>query len=546
MQHVGTLIKVSLVCFFIVGCSDPRSTARKKLSKQIDIARRMYNRAIALQANPPYVEKKTGKRSPITHPLASVEDIAIPTTRYAENPDVEKVLTKAADILRKAISTYSQAPVSTRADAELLLGDILLAKAEYHRGAAARVSDEVALLRQRTIENLWRAQNNAVLVQFNHVLANMPKDKVIALQQETQKELTRLDNEISSNEAEKARLKAENTKLGKQNESLQAQALALRDKSEQARGIQGLDLLKKAQSIEDKINKNTSRIASNLQKIKRMDFDAVRLQQERHDTGLKLQAIKKRLQEMEISTSKAAEAEKAAKDAVVKEQQKVIDLIKQIVELSGKVATLHKDAVSTFKEAEKHIGIAEKLIRSKIATERAALMKQAIDERKGFIRANYEEHLILITSLRGSANLSMAVVLSRELAMARNNALLAETVKATWEKLGPGRILSPELIDKLEKYLPDSQKVQATAEENYKIAEKYFEKTLNLHPASTSGKNTVWNCQALLANAYLGHFHLTHDPAILNKAKELVNKALEGKRGSPYLAPVAELQKIMP
>ena len=546
MRYINILITASLISFFIIGCSNPQRDAQKKLSKQIDIARRMYNHAITLQANPQYIEKKTGKLSPITHPLSSAEDIKIPTTRRAEDPRVITLLNKAARILQKAISDYSAAPKSTIADAEFLLGEILFAKAEYHNTLAEHIRSNVSSLHQDIDKALTRARESTILAAFNHTLANMPVDKIIDLQKKTEEELSTLEAKKADSIAKKTALEKENERLSKENVALQNQAMLLRDKSERTTGTKGLELLKSAQRIEEKINRNASRIANNLQTIKMIDFDMVRLEQALRDVRSKLDAIKERLDEIARGANKAAEAEKSAKETVVKNQQKIISLIQQIVEQSAKLASREKTTIDTLKDAQKHLSRAQKMIQQKLSDEKVTLLKLPPADRQKFVRSNYEEHLMLIAVYKGASYLEMAEMYSRQLTFSRNNAQLAKKITSSWKALGTGTLKLPEeLVDKMGKYLPDNEKIQKEAINAFKIAESNFERALKIRPISDVGRNTLWNCQALLANAYLGHFRLSHDKAILTKAMNLINDALKDKENSPYLAPVKELKKLI-
>ncbi|RLF43452.1 MAG: hypothetical protein DRN29_10165, partial [Thermoplasmata archaeon] len=545
--YINILITASLVSGFIVGCSDPQRNDQKSLSKQIDIARRMYNHAIALQANPKYIEKSTGKRSPITHPLSSKEDIEIPTTRCAEDHEIITLLNKAAAILQKALSTYTAAPKSTKADAEFLFGEILLAKAEYYNTVTECTRNDVFLLHQRIRKTLGQAREAAMLANFNHTLATIPLDKIIDLQRKTKRELAELETKKANSLAKKSELETKNKKLAKENETLQNQALMLRDKSERTEGTEGLGLLKRAQAIEEKINNNASRIATNLQKIRVIDFDMVRLEQALKDVKSKLDAIKGRLEEIANSTNRASEAEKSAKDAVVKNQQKIISLVKQVIEQSAKLASREQVTIDALKKAQKHLTKAQKIIHHKLADEKAALLKVPTEKRRTVVKCNYEEHLMLVIAYKGAAYLEMAEIYSRQLTSSRNNSRLAKKIKSTWRVFGPGTLELPEeLVDKMGKYIPiDNQKIQKKANDTYIIAESALEKALTLHPTSDAGKNTLWNCQALLANAYIRHFRLSRDKAILDKAMNLINNALKGKENSPYLAPVRELKKLI-
>ncbi|MCD6377246.1 MAG: hypothetical protein J7L99_00185 [Planctomycetes bacterium] len=547
MRYINILITASLVSIFFVGCSNPQRDAQKKLSKQIDIARRMYNHAITLQANPQYIEKKTGKPSPITHPLSSAEEIKIPTTRRAEDPRVITLLNKAAGILQKAISDYSAAPKSTIADAEFLLGEILFAKAEYYSTLAERIRSNVSSLRQDIDKTLTRARESTILAAFNHALANMPVDKIMDLQKKTEEELSTLEAKKANSIAKKTALEKENEKLSKENEALQNQAMLLRDKSERATGTKGLELLKSAQRIEEKINNNASRIANNLETIKMIDFDMVRLEQALRDVRSKLDAIKERLEEIARGTNRASEAEKSAKETVVKNQQKILSLVQRIIEQSAKLASREKATIDTLKDAQKHLARAQKIIQHKLADERVALLRLSPADRQKFIRSNYEEHLMLIAVYKGTSYLEMAEMYSRQLIFSRNNTQLAKKIKSSWKTFGPGTLKLPEeLVDKMGKYISiDNEKIQKEAIDAYKIAEGEFERALELRPTSNVGRNTLWNCQALLANAYLGHFRLSRDKAILTKAMNLINNALKDKESSPYLAPVRELKKLI-
>ncbi len=527
MRYDKCLVTVLLACVVLAGCSNSKRDSGERLAGKIDEARRLFDHATAILANPPDIKASTAPAD------ATNKVVDIPTTMPVGCPDAEKKLAQAEKILIDAISANPEAPLGTKTDALHLLGQIHLETGKHHAVVAEHLRVKADDIRMLAHNALALARSNTIQVQFGTKLANLPNEKIIALQDETAKQSAEMNSAIANIDNEIAEKTRDNGKLIEENEALLVQSRSPPARSEVIGGPQGLELLKNAQTIESEVNKKTSGIAANQQEIEVLEFNKVRLRQNVRDTEAKLAAIKKRLQETEQFAVGMMEDVKVAQQRASEQQQEAEKYAGQVVECCKDIAGREKLAIAALDKAGTRLGEAQKTLRERIDAAKTA-MKETDTPNEILKSGSDEGRLVIIITARGSASLALGDLRRRQIATAKANAALADAIEQQAATLAGG----------LKGYLTDADKTKTLAEENYKEAEDQLQGIRKLRLEGDAG-NTSWMSQAMLADAYLGHFYLTGQSDVLAQASQFVDEALADKEASPYLKRVVDLQRLI-
>lgn len=536
MRYVRYFVLAMLVC--AAGCDNPKRTSRQNLTEKIDVARRLFNHATSLMANPLYFDRTTGKRSPVRQQLLK-EDVGVPATQPIDNPDAVAKLQEASGILVKAISDNPEAPVGTVADAHHLLGEIQLALGRYHFISTDRIESKASVFRMSAQKELALIRINLISARFGQALAGLPRDKIVSLRDDAAGSLKKLGDEIKTIDRKTSSLTGQNVKLGKANEKMLNKARKMSDDSEVMGGPKGLELFKKAKALDAEANKNANTIAANQQAVEVLKFNRIRLRQKHRNAELRLAAVNKHLKGMDKQGAEATIEAKNADQRISESQKEVERLTGKIVKCNKDLTVHEKQAVSALEKAQKHLNQAEKFLRKEISTARAIVNKS--DKPNSLVEGLLDDnHLTLIISAKGSAGLVLGDLYSRQITTAGANNALADGITEVRKMLGRE---APPSVKSLKGYLADPVKTGELARAAYKQVEKDLGVILKSHLKRGAGRNTVWMCQAQLANAYLGHFRLTGQDDILDKANELVAEALHEKEDSSCMKSVKRLQQ---
>ena len=94
-------------------------------------------------------------------------------------------------------------------------------------------------------------------------------------------------------------------------------------------------------------------------------------------------------------------------------------------------------------------------------------------------------------------------------------------------------------------YLEDVGKTKDSAVKDFQDAENDLKTIQQDYLKKGDGKKAKCTYQAVLANAYLGHFRLTGDQAKLKDAEAMITEALRGADKSPQLAAAIRLRELI-
>lgn len=539
MRYLKWLPVAVTALALVGGCSSSRERARRKLADQLDEARRRYDHATALTDYPFYIETSTGARSPVYRKLGE-RGLNVPATRPAIDDRPLKVLEEAEKLLANALADVAgKAPDNIKGDAELLLGKICLAKARHciHVGESFRADADRG--RRSAVAMIDGIYNRLAEADDSKAIANMPRGKIVARQTALNTQVQNLAGKMGAADKQIAKLVGEIAALSKDSAAKRPEAQKLRDRSEVTTGSKGLELLTSAQAIEAEIDANAGKVAAKQQAMAVVNNDKALLGRQHQLVKAELAEVGRHLAAIEKSSSEAAESAKAAQAEAVKFAGQVEAEVGAVEQACRKIRDRETRALADLAKALGHFRRAASAAEAEVRTAAAAKEPQEV----GIVALMADDaHLASVLCVKASASLTMAEVRIRQLAMASANADLGARVTQAWKRLSQP---SPPAAAALGAYLADPAKTRQEAENDYKAAEVDLERIDAKLLRSGAAKNTKWMYQGSLAAAYLGHYQLTGERAILIKADDLVNKALEGKDRSPYLEPVRRLQELV-
>lgn len=539
MRYLKWLPVAVAALALVGGCSSSRQKARRKLAEKLDEARRRYDHATALTDYPYYRDASTGARSPVYQKL-SQRRMDVPTTRPGVDDRPLKVLDEAEKLLAAALSEVrGKAPENVKGDAELLLGKICLARGRHRVHVAEHFRSSADRGRQAAGGMLDGLYSRLAAVEDNKIIATMPRKKIVERQAALKKQVQALAGKRNAADKRIAKLVAEIAELNKDSAAKRPEAQKLRDRSEVTTGPKGLDLLTAAQAIEAKINANAGQVAAKQQAMVVLKKNKALLDKEHELVKAELAETTRHLKVIGERSDKAADAAKVAQAEAAKFAGAIEAEARAAEEACQKVRDRERQALNDFTKAVGHFERAASAAEAQVSS-----AKRVKQPEKGGIATMLADdaHLASVLCMKASASLAMAELRRRQLTMAGANTVLAGRITRAWGKLSEPL---PDVVAALSGYLADARKTRGEAEKNYKAAEADLEKIDRKHLRTGSAKNTKWMYQGSLAAAYLGHYQLTGEPAVLTKADELVKKALKGKDRSPYLDSVRRLQELI-
>lgn len=602
MRHGKCLLAVWLASTMLAGCGDSKMVkARKELGRRVDEARRLHSHAVALLANPAYVDTVTGQGFPsaekvllkpdsplagriggsvvgkvtrvgatyrvetrtgkvYTIPAAQVRsieaypvpdaEIKVPTQPIEPQRSI-KLLERARKLLEEALADWPEAPVGSRADVAQLLGDVEYARGRFIADAAQRLRRQAEDMHVRARTLLRTARNRAVVVSFNRKLAAMPREKLLALREQTQKTLAAKNAEVKALDAKIVRLQNDIQALAAKNKALTRRIRQLRARSELATGRKRLELAKQAHVLERQENANTGQIEAKRDSIANLTVDRAFARRAAQAAQARLQVLEQSLSDMAKVKQDSDRAGREAGAGVERTMRKVGALAAKVVEHCRSVLEREGAALEAMAAAAKHYGAACEYLRAESQAAVEAINDNPDAKNKIAEGLADEKHLAAVMAAKASAHLAMAEIRSRQLLTANENAALAGRIAATAKAAG---LAIPAVVAQLRAFKAKDSETRELAEKDYKAAEDGLlvvlrshldDRTVGRSPGEGIGRNIRWIYQGQLADTYLGHYRLTGDKAVLAQAQEFVDKALEGRELSPYLTPVRRLKALI-
>ncbi len=545
MRRVKWLTAAVSVALIFAGCSDPAREAGKRLAKSVDEARRRYNSATTLLADPQYIlDIESGDLTRVDASLLAA------TTRSAQpKPPADNALQHlktASQLVGKALADNPQAPTATKANANLLLGQIQLAIGRYHAAGAGRMRSAASRARRKGRDLLVSVRDRAALAKLYADLGSLPADQTANRRDKAQRELQALAAKIKSAEDEIAKLEAKIDALAKTNEGLLERSEELRDRGATAGGPQGLDLMTKAADIDVTITQNQSTMSAYRKTVAFSKADLALLKKRQFFSQLAKDSLDKRLKDMARQDQRTAGAMTKARAEAEAYQEEVEALVAEAGK-HGRIAEVQeKLALDALGDAVRNFDAAEKQA-SKVRSEADAAKRKKKEPDEILAALADDQHVASLIGLRASASLGMGELRRSRIAAVGADEAFAKEVEAA------AKLLGKALPEATSSVLVQWQKAgsliapdRKAAEANYQAAENDLEGLLRKYLTGKGiGRNIRWMYQGKLAKAYFGHHLLAGDRALLGKARDWVEKATAQKEDSPHVAALVDLKGMI-
>lgn len=540
MRNARRLTILVMACAALAGCSDARQAKRQRMTEKIETARRLLNHATSLLADPQYLDKASGEVSPI-YRRVSKDQLDVPASQPAEMGQALKLLDQAQALAEEALSEDEEAGPGMEARAKMLMGQIRLARAQYLSEQAEETRGKILRAQRRVSAYLEMLRDNASLAAFAELLSQIPKENVEKLKADAVQELDSLQKEMARIEGAVETLKQENEKLSAENEALLSQAMTLRQQSESGSHVQGLPLAQKARDVGIQAGAKSGRIAANDLGIETFQVDRSLLEDKLKIAQSKIEVFDLRAKDIDEANRRAQEAAKQARERAKKNWQEAEKAVGEFAKLARELQAREAPSLENFTAAGDRFDEAQTYVSQEIAA--VAGEKRGTQVGQEVLKSlTDEERLATVVAWRGTAMLGKAELRARQWRVAANNAGLAQQIQESVKGLGTeGANQTAEL---LAKSYPMDPKVKDEAGQAYEAAEKQLDQAIS-HIADSQMRETQWIYQGQLASAYIGHYHLTGNRAVLDKAGDFVKKALERKEQSPYLGRVVELKSLI-
>ncbi len=527
-----------LTCVLMAaGCSDAKGrSATKNLLEEIELARRLYARAISLMTSTPI--KVNGQYAPLSRVIRIGEgsSVELPPP-LAVHPQAWDDLAKAEKGLTRALVQYgSNAGPEEQALAHVMLGNILMLKAEYQLAAGAADRQDVSDTVAQAGRSASMVQLYMTLIKFSRQIMALGDKDVVEMLQAAQQEEIQTKAAADKAQEEIQSLRAQRDQLHAANEKLMPQARRLRVDSQQAGGTKGMDLLDEALKTEADINANVSALAAleNTLEIRQATLS---------DLTLMVQGAQGR--------QKAAEAILATRKNYTASG-------------SSGIETLQVDLAKARNEVQENATHLAKVCEQVSQAEDAAAdaYNPAILKFLAARRLQTRGQDIGTVARLADVHWALAELKDHSLNLRRRNMLLVARLAAIWSPdqesappppsaSAPGNGAKIEPADDVQQaipafargilaYVPNPQQARKDAIENYRQAGELYETASRFAPS-----NLRWTYQGQAAAAYIALYRLSGDAEVLTKAKEALKDALGDKRESRYLSAVVELERLL-
>jgi hypothetical protein len=519
------------------GCSDAKGrNATKRLLEEIDLANRLYARAVSLMTSTPV--KVDGQFTPLSRlgRVGGGSSVELPPP-LAVHPQAWDALVKAEKGLTRAIIQYGpDSGPEVQALANVMLGNVLMLKAEYQLAAGAadrQDARDTVVLAGRSVSMV---QLYMALITYSRQLMALGDKDVAEMLSAAREEAAKAQAAADKTQEEIQSLRTQRDQHHAANEKLIPQARRMRLDSQQAGGTKGMDLLDQALKMESEINENVSAIAA-------LENTIELRQAALGDLTLAVQAAQGR--------QKAAEAILAARKNYTDSG-------------SGAIEAFGTDEAKARNEVQEQVSHLARICERVSGAEDAAAQAYgpAISKFQTARRLQPRGQDVQTIARLADAHWALAELKDQSLHLRRRNMLLVARLAAIWTtdrdaaplppagSSGGGDALIEPADDVLQAvpafargilaYVPNPQQARKDAIENYQQAGELYGTATRLAPF-----NLRWTYQGQAAAAYIALYRLSGDAEVLAKAKEALKEALADKRESSYLVDVVELEKLL-
>jgi len=490
----AALLACLLVLPLAAGCADSEQrTANQNLVDAIDRARRLYDRGLALLANP--VLKTGGDFLPISPdedktPKGEEPDVQV--VRNVVNPKALTALKEAEADLAKAISDNGAAGEPEKALAHLTLGRVINARAYLLTNVATLHRNEAAELVPVAEQSAWQTRTHLSLVKYHRKLAGVSSDDVQKVIDETTKQKQTAAAEVKVTKGKLTANAAKKAALLQENQTRMEQARKIRVESRRITGTKSLDLLNQALEIEAAVNKDRRKVD-------------------------------------------AAEAETLALKVALADQELRLNSADQLLEVAGQILSGRNDATGKAKKdldaasatlagilktLEKLTGQIDAACTAAAAAETQAM--EAYDKARAHLVTSraYPPHKKMV-ALADEADLLVARgrLTSERLGLQKHLSALAEKLTKAWPDM-PGGAAAPASVKKIQGYVAKPDAVKDLAVKELREAVDLYRKAVK-----AMKKDQRPLVHGSIASAYLLLYNLTESSGDRSNAIEALGEA---------------------
>jgi hypothetical protein len=496
------LHSVLLACLVVLplaaGCADSEQrTANKNLVDAIERAQRLYDRGLALLANP--VLKTGEKYLPINPgedktPVGQEPDVQI--IPNAVNPKALDALKEAETCLTEAIrDNTAAAGAAEKALASLTLGRVTNAKAYLFTTVAAIHRGKAAGLVPAAEQSEWQTKTHLSLVNYHGQLAGVSSkdiqkviDEATAQKQKAAAEAKDSKGKLEANATKKAQLL-------KSNQDRMEKARKIRVESRRITGQKSLDMLNQALEIEAAVNKDRRLVDA-------AEAETLALKVALADQELRLDSADQLLKAAEEILAGRKDATGKAKTELDAANAELAKILKTLEKVAGRI-----DAECTAAAA------AETKAMAAFDAARALLVAgRAYPPHKAKVALADEADLLVERGKLSSARLGL---------QKRLTALVGKLTKA-WPQM-PGGAEAPAVVKKLQGYVPKPDDVKELAVKDLREAVDLYRRAVKSMKKEQQGMT-----HGSIAATYLLLYNLTGNSGDKSNAAEALGNAGSG------------------
>ncbi len=510
-----TLIACAAGSVVVSGCSESgeRQAARELLDK-VHVGRKLYDRALALMANPPY---RIGEDySPVR--LVGTPDpseIFIPPGDVI-HPDVLPVLNDAEKIIDTALRAHAEASPDDKALAQATLAHILSLKGYYYTLQAYRSMRSADRARAEANTVLDAAASRIVLLAYNAKLASVSdedvrklRDPAITAQTDATAELTNVDSRIRDLEVEKVT-------QGKAYSRYSAEAAALIKAGRDTPGQAGLEKFDEAMQVKAKANAAEGTVARIEYEIDSLKLKREGLMLDLSSAKAQIRTAKQLLEKRIVQASKNAAEMESIRDGLALDKTKLVKHLKALDTACRGIATAQSQSVNAYDLA---------LRQARAADNMAEQMNTAAQQ--------------------GDVLVAMADLKARCLAVEGGNSDLERRVSRLWAQTGGGE--PPPELDRILSFLgtpKDLKDSRSDIEAKYGAAATLYRKAMQ-----GVKQEFRWAYEGQVAVAQVRLYRFSQDATVraeaLKGARQTLDNALRNREFSPHLAAIRSMAESL-
>lgn len=492
------LHSVLLACLLALplaaGCADSEQrTANQNLVDAIDRARRLYDRGLALLANPVL---KTGPDflpiNPGEDKTPAEQEPDVQIVRNTVNPKALDALKEAEASLLKAVSDNGAAGAPEKALANLTLGRVINAKAYLFTNIASIHRSEAAELLPLAEQSAWQTQTHLSLVKYHRKLAGVSSEDVQKVIDETAQQQKTAAAEVGVTKGKLVANATKKAELLQANQTRMEQARKVRVKSRLVTGQESLDLLNQALEMEASVNKDRRLVDA-------AEAETLALKVALADQELRLNSADQLLKVAGEILAGRKDATGKAKKNLDSASATLAGILKTLEKLAGQIDA----ACTAAAAAEAKAMAAYDAARSHLVTSRE------YPPHKAKVALADEADLLVARGKLSSARLDLQ----------KNLSALAEKLTKAWPEM-PGGAGAPAVVKKMQSYIPKPDDVKEAAVKDLRTAVDLYRKAVQAmkkdHQGVTHGS---------IAAAYLVLYNLTGNSGDRSNAIEALGNA---------------------